>query len=308
MAAKEPTWNAKTGLRMLWGRPIVPPFDGHEPTCSILSISSKCGWSVSLPALATKTIEGDSQVICPTAAPSMRGIGPETRELVGKDAVLACVRCYPRKPGAHYQMALPKAAGQWRLAFAQWAAINRGEAEVMYVDYMAAAIKWASKQKQNQPGVVRIHDSGDFYSAAYARLLRLAFEQVPDVAIWVSTRLMHDRPQAPLPMRREIAEIRKELELMSELQHVAIRQSAMGVIDGTTKALVPGFHWPSTQVPRGFSGGTIIVDTKTATVPAGAWPCPANSQGHKCDGREHGGVLCRMCNTKNNAIIAYELI
>ena len=69
MAAKEPTWNAKTGLRMLWGRPIVPPFDGHEPTCSILSISSKCGWSVSLPALATKTIEGDSQIICPTAAP-----------------------------------------------------------------------------------------------------------------------------------------------------------------------------------------------------------------------------------------------
>ena len=308
--SKERTPRLKDGLWLLWGRPIVPPFGGHDPMASLFSLSSKVGWCVSAPALATRLPDGTTQTVCPTAAPSLRLLGPEMLGAIdpeeGADC-LACVACYPRKPGAHYQMAAPKNAGAWRVAFANWCMRHD---QGLFIRTYEAGFRWIIKQKQNQGPVrpvVRIHDSGDFWHGTYAYMLYEAMKRVPQADFWVSTRVMHQRPGLGPEELFELEQTRAWVRQMAQLPHVAVRQSAMGIITSKTKALVPGFHWPMRD--EGLSGGTIIVDFKRGGVlPAGAWLCPAGSQGHKCDGREHGGTLCRACNVKDDRIIAYVRI
>lgn len=310
MTNKERVPRMRDGIWHLWGRPIVPPFGGQEPLVALFSLSSKCGYCVSAPALATRLPGGGTQTVCPTAAPSLRLLGPEMLAAIGPEedaSCLACVACYPRKAGAHYQMSAPKNAGAWRVAFANWCIDND---QRLFIDTYAAGFRWIAKQRQNQGPerpVIRIHDSGDFWHGTYAYMLYEAMKRVPEADFWVSTRVMHDRPGMGPEEFFELAQIRAWVLAMARLAHVAVRQSSMGIITAKTKALVPGFHVPKAW--PGLSGGTCIVDFgRGGTVPEGVWLCPASTQAHKCDGRNHGGFLCRACNVRDQKVIAYARI
>lgn len=138
----------------------------------------------------------------------------------------------------------------------------------------------------------RIHDSGDFFSAAYTRLWLEVCRNLPEVSFWVPTRSY----QAPW------ASVLVEL---NALPNVSVRPSAL--FFGDPAPAIDGYSAGSTAAEE-FDVRHYVEDGATflrfyslgSLLAEGHWECPAPAQGGSCGD-------CRVCwNEKDTAVVYHR--
>jgi hypothetical protein len=124
----------------------------------------------------------------------------------------------------------------------------------------------------------RVHDSGDFFSAAYAECWLAVCRQLPEVRFWIPTRAWQT-PTDPLPLFDPLL---NTLRSLASLPNVTVRPLALNF--GDHAPVVPGLHAGS-----------------TAAMPDAlrAFQCPASSHGNHCGD-------CRACWENKQIPIAYR--
>jgi hypothetical protein len=110
----------------------------------------------------------------------------------------------------------------------------------------------------------RIHDSGDFFSARYARAWFLICKALPNVKFWAPTRAWQ-LPNGVLPVFDPIMNTLRE---MAKLPNVTIRPSALNF--GDNAPVVAGLH----------AGSSANASNPT-------FHCPSRSQGNQCGDCRH---------------------
>lgn len=116
----------------------------------------------------------------------------------------------------------------------------------------------------------RWFDSGDMYSLSLARKIADVIAHTPDTRHWLPTRQYKFKKFIPL------------LKSIAKINHAVVRYSSDSI------------HGEIIKAPN----SSVIFDAERQDPPAGAFVCPAYSQGGKC--RD-----CRACWDKSIPVIAY---
>lgn len=202
------------------------------------------GWSFNLPAGRA----------CPAARLANKKLGDQS----------GCHSCYALT--GNYLRPTVRSAQERRFKFVLDSLANDGGDTFVYT--MIAEIR---RCVAIGDPYFRIHDSGDFFSPAYAECWYRICAAIPEVHFWAPTREW-SRPLM-LPALRKLA----------SLPNVAIRPSALGVTDAPPVVL--GLHAGTNIIPE-FTAGPV---------------CPATGPGdHTCDA--HG---CRSCWLKKDQPVHY---
>jgi hypothetical protein len=180
---------------------------------------------------------------------------------------MVCQGCYAKKGryrGKTVQTAQHRRF-RWTVGLMKSAA---GRAE--WVEYMTAAITWATRNKEP---IFRVHDSGDLFSVHYVASWIKVCQNLPHVTFWFPTRVW-DHGQAGMnPLK--LAAVLK----LSSLPNTTVRPSGIGLDDAP-------------PVVDGYAAGTGVAEH--------GYTCPARNQGGKC-------LTCRACWYSPHAVI-YHLI
>jgi len=187
-----------------------------------------------------------------------------------------CIDCYADKNAYRF----PDAVRAYEARFA-WAkeCMRTADGRREFVATMVSAI---SRQRSKH---FRIHDSGDFFSAAYVDCWYLICQQLPRIRFWSPTRSWQ-RPAArsassPFVIVGQSDPIMSALRRLAELPNVTVRPSALNFGD------------PAPSV-AGLAAGSAAGD-----VPLGHYLCPAPQQGGNCGD-------CRVCWDSPEIPVAYK--
>jgi len=123
----------------------------------------------------------------------------------------------------------------------------------------------------------RIHDSGDFFNARYARAWMEVCRLLPRKKFWAPTR-SYQQPNGILPIFDPLLAVLRE---MAQLPNVCIRPSALDF--GNAAPIVIGLHAGS-----------------TAGNDAEAFQCPAHLQDNECGD-------CRHCWENKTVSVNYQI-
>ena len=183
-----------------------------------------------------------------------------------------CQGCYAAK-GA-YAWRTVNAAYETRFTWTR-ECMKTAEGRAEFVAVLTAAISRATRK---QP-FFRVHDSGDFFSPAYAQCWLEIMRALPNVQFWAPTRTW----QQPLGgntfrIMGQDDPILATLREMSKLPNVTIRPSALNFGDDA-------------PVVDGLSAGS--------TADGSGKQCPAPQQGNQCG-------ECRACWIERDTPISYR--
>lgn len=181
-----------------------------------------------------------------------------------------CAGCYASK-GA-YSWSNVARAYEARYTWAR-ERMKTAEGRADFVRTMVAAIKSARKQPY-----FRIHDSGDFFNAQYARCWAEIARALPDVKFWAPTRAWQMPTRLGFVVLGSEDELLAVLRDMAKLPNVTIRPSALMFGDDAPR--VDGLHAGSTADGPGFK-------------------CPAPAQGNACG-------PCRACWDNKTESVSYR--
>lgn len=288
------------------GYPVVP-----GTSHGLLTRTSKMpsrSWGI--PALGSLVTGSDGGRLavrtCSGAVLRHKSLNVADRGFVAEDIDpkrFVCSVCYPRAKTSHYRYAPAKACHKARL---EWTlrCLENEHSKDYWVAYVAEAMRWSANERGT--GLVRVHDQGDFFSAAYAWAWVAVAETVllhePDVRLWFSTRSHYRRGDMSEHEAREYEGTMEAMRALDGLPNAVVRPSALVTVYGDEEALYEGLHLPP-EVP-GLSAGTMVL-IDGVPVPDGVHLCPSHEQNSKCFGASVGGVDCDTC-WKGHVPVAYK--
>lgn len=212
--------------------------------CSILSNPSKMpGFAFGLPAHRS----------CPRANGSI------------------CDSCYASK--GFYRMTNVQRTQQARFDWTR-ESLKTPAGVTLWIETMVTAIRAVTHNHLEK--YFRIHDSGDFFNAAYARMWVQVCRQLPDVKFWAPTRAWQ-QPTCnmavdglkPFRVLGQEDSVMAEILKLATLPNVTIRPSALNFEDSAPR--VAGLHAGSGAAETTFDG----------------FVCPAREQGNNCGDCRH---------------------
>lgn len=286
-------WHATAGY------PVVP-----GTSKALLTRTSKMpsrSWGI--PALGVVSSHGP-MATCPSAVLTHAALSNADKGHVPeKGGRFTCGVCYPRAKTSHYKYAPAKACHKARLDWTL-ACLETEAGTQEWVAYMTEAMLWAANERGT--GLVRVHDQGDFFSAAYAWAWVAVAEAMllrePDVRIWFSTRSHYRRGDLRPENVAEYDGIMAAARSLDSLPNAVVRPSALLVVYGDEEALIDGLHTPP-QV-AGLGPGTMVL-LDGVVPPDGVHLCPSHEQGSMCFGARVGGTDCDTCWHKDKEV-AYK--
>jgi len=193
-----------------------------------------------------------------------------------------CQDCYASK--GFYRMSNVQRTQDARYAWTR-ESLKTSAGTNAWISTMVQAIRHATRKGEK---LFRIHDSGDFFSAAYANAWYEVCGQLPDVRFWAPTRAWQlptstDAVDGLKPFRvlTESDSVMSALLKLASLPNVTIRPSALN-----------------------FNDAPPMIDG----LAAGSAACDANAFGHACPAPKQGNHcgICRVCWHKPNVSVTYH--
>lgn len=215
---------------------------------------NKVDWNVKVPGTTVSLLTAASKM--PGAAFSLPAIKSCPGAKFGSGMICGAVKSDPKTHSCYATKGLhrmPNVTNAFAVRYA-WVMVCMASVDgwTSFVDTMVNAIRADGRK------YFRIHESGDFFNARYARAWVAIAQRLPDVQFWAPTRCYHGATA------RTILPVLVEL---NALPNVSVRPSALGVNDPA-------------PVVAGLSAGTGVKHED--------FNCPASTQGNAC-------VDCRAC-------------